>query len=66
LLGDFNGLRVFCNRALRKMLGPKRKEACGVLKKLHNEELGNAYSSPNIIRLINSRRIRRTGKVTGM
>jgi hypothetical protein len=44
-------LRVFENRALRGIFGPKREED-GLWRKLHNDELHNLYSSPNIVRLI--------------
>jgi hypothetical protein len=46
------------NRVLRRMFGPKRDEVTGDRKKLHNEELHNLYFSPNIIRMIKSRRMR--------
>jgi hypothetical protein len=45
-------LRVFMNRVLRRIFGPKRDEVTGDRRKLHNEELHNLYSSPNIIRMI--------------
>jgi hypothetical protein len=48
---------VFENRVLR-IFGPKRDEVTGDWRKLHNEELHNLYSSPNIIRMIKSRRMR--------
>jgi hypothetical protein len=51
-------LRVFKNWALRKIFGPTRDEVTGGLRKLHNKELHNLYSSPNIIRKIESRRMR--------
>jgi hypothetical protein len=51
-------LRVFENRVLRRIFGPKRNEVTGEWKKLHNEELHNLYSSPNTIRQIKSRRMR--------
>jgi hypothetical protein len=56
-------LKVFENRVLRRILGPKRDEVTGGWRKLHNEELHNLYSSPSIIRTIMSRRIRRAGHV---
>jgi hypothetical protein len=49
-------LRVFENRMLRKILRPKRDEVTGECRRLHNEELYALYSSPNIIRVIKSRR----------
>jgi hypothetical protein len=48
---------VFENRVLKRIFGPKRDEAMGNWRKLHNEELHNLYSSPSIIRMIKSRRI---------
>jgi hypothetical protein len=56
-------LRVFENRVLRRIFGPKRDEVIGGWRKLHNEELHNLYSSPNIIRMIKSRRMRWAGHV---
>jgi hypothetical protein len=52
-------LRVFEIRVLR-IFGPKRDEVTGDWRKLHNEELHNLYSSPNIIRMIKSRRLTKT------
>jgi hypothetical protein len=49
---------VFENRVLRRIFGLKRYEVTGDWRKLHNEELHNLYSSPNIIRMIKSRRMR--------
>jgi hypothetical protein len=46
------------NRVLRRIFGPKRDEVTGDWRKLHNEELHNLYPSPNIIRMIKSRRMR--------
>jgi hypothetical protein len=46
------GLRLFENRELRRIFGSKRDEVKGDWRKLHNEELINLYSSPNIIRMI--------------
>jgi hypothetical protein len=57
---------VFENRELRRISGPKRDEVTGGWRKLHNEELHNLYSSPSIIRMMKSRRMRWTGHVTGM
>jgi hypothetical protein len=59
-------LRVFENRVLRRIFGPKRDEVTGGFKKLHNEELHDLYSSPNIVRVIKSRRIRWMGHVARM
>jgi hypothetical protein len=49
---------VFKNRVLRKVFGPKRDEVTGEWRKLHNEELNNLYSLPNIVRVVKSRRMR--------
>jgi hypothetical protein len=46
-------LRVYENRVLRRKIGPKRDEATGEWRRLHNEELNDLYSSPNIIRVSN-------------
>ena len=51
-------LRVFENMVLRRIFGPKREEVTGEWRRLHNEELNDLYSSPNIVRVIKSRRIR--------
>jgi hypothetical protein len=51
-------LKVFDNRVLRRIFGPKRVEVMEGWRKLHNEELHNLYSSPSIIRIIKSRRMR--------
>jgi hypothetical protein len=51
-------LRVFENRVLRRIFGPKRDEVTGEWRKLHNEELHNLYSSSVIIRQVKSRRMR--------
>jgi hypothetical protein len=52
--------------ALRRIFGPKRDEVTGDWRKLHNEELHNLYSSPNIIRITKSRRMRWIGHVARM
>jgi len=57
---------VFENRVLRKIFGPKRDEATGEWRKLHNEDMNNLYSSPNIVRVIKSRRMRWAGHVARM
>jgi hypothetical protein len=58
ILMEEHGRRVFDNRALREIFGPKRDEVTGEWRKLHNEGLYDLYFSPNIIRVIKSRRIR--------
>jgi hypothetical protein len=57
---------VFENRVLRRIFGPKRDEVTGEWRKLHNWELHNLYSSPDIIRQIISRRMRWMGHVACM
>jgi hypothetical protein len=57
---------VFENRVLRRIFGPKRDEVTGGWRTLHNEELHNLYSSPSIIRIIKSRRMRWAGHVARM
>jgi hypothetical protein len=57
---------VFENRMLRKIFGPKGDEVTGERKKLHNEELRDLYSSPGIIGIIKSRRMRWAGHVARM
>jgi hypothetical protein len=56
-LGKEHRRRVYENRVLRKIFGPKCEED-GSWKKLHNDELRELYSSPNIVRVIKSRRMR--------
>jgi hypothetical protein len=62
-LSEEHRLRVFENRVLRRIFGPKRDEATVGWRKLHNEEIYNLYSSPSIIRMIKSRRMRWAGYV---
>ena len=59
-------LRVFENRVLRKIFGPRRDEVTGEWRRLYNEELNDFYPSPNIVRVINSRRMRWAGHVARM
>ena len=59
-------LRVFENRVLRRVFGPKRDEVTGEWRKLQNEELRDTYSEPNIVRVVKSRRMRWAGHVAGM
>jgi hypothetical protein len=59
-------LRVFENRVLRRIYRQKRDEIRGAWRKLHNEVLRNLYTSPNIIRMIKSRRMRWAGNVASM
>jgi hypothetical protein len=54
------------NRVLRRIFGPKRDEVTGEWRKLHNEELHNLYTSPDIIRQVKSRRMRWAGHVARM
>jgi hypothetical protein len=64
-LGKEHRLRVFENRVLRKIFEPKREED-GSWRKLHNDELHSLYSSPNIVRVIKSRRMKWAGHVARM
>jgi hypothetical protein len=59
-------LRVFENGVLRRIFGPKTDELTGEGRKLHNERLNVLYTSPNIVRLIKSRRMRWVGHVARM
>jgi hypothetical protein len=62
-LREEHRLRVFENRVLRRMFGPKRDKVTGEWRKLQNGELHNLYSSPDIIRQIKSRRMQWAGHV---
>jgi len=59
-------MRVFENMVLRRIFGPRRDEVTGEWRRLHNKELSNLYSSPNIVRVIKSRRMRWAGHVARM
>jgi hypothetical protein len=59
-------LRAFENCVPRRIFGPKRDEVTGEWRKLHNEELNDLYFSPNIVRIIKSRRMRLVGHVACM
>ena len=59
-------LRVFENMVLRRIFGPRRDEVTGEWRRLHNEELSDLYSAPNIVRVIKSRRMRWAGHVARM
>jgi len=59
-------LRVYENRVLRRLFGAKREEVTGEWRKIHNEELIDLYSSPNIVGVIKSKRMRWAGHVAHM
>ena len=65
-LREVRKLRVFENMVLRRIFGPRRDEVTGEWRGLHNEELNDLYSSPNIVRVIKWRRMRRAGHVARM
>jgi hypothetical protein len=65
-LREEHRLRVFENRVLRGIFGPKRDEVAGEWRRLHNGELHNLYLSPDIIRQIKSRGMMRAGHVAHM
>ena len=57
---------MFENKVLRKIFGPRRDEVTGEWRRLHNKELNDLYSSPNIVRVIKPRRMRWAGHVARM
>jgi len=59
-------LRVFENMVLRRIFAPRRDEVTGEWRRLHNEELNDLYSSPNIVRVMKLRRMRWAGHVARM
>ena len=66
MLREEHTMRVFQNRVLRRIFGPRRDEVTGEWRTLHKEELNDLYSSPNIVRGIKSRRMRWAGHVARM
>jgi hypothetical protein len=66
ILREEHRLRVFENKVLRRIFGPKRDEMTVEWKEMHNEELRELYSSPSIIRIIKLRRMRWAGHVARM
>jgi len=66
ILREERKLRVFENTVLRRIFVPRRDEVTGEWRRLHNEELNDLYSSPNIMRVIKSRRMRWAGHVARM
>jgi len=65
-LREERNLRVFENIVLRRIFGSRRDEVTGEWRRLHNEELNDLHSSPNNVRVINSRRVRWAGQVVRM
>jgi hypothetical protein len=65
-LRDEHRLRVFENRVLRRLFGPKRDEVTGEWRKLHNEQFDNLCPKPSIIRMIKSRTMKWAGHLTHM
>ena len=59
-------MRMFENMVLRRIFGPRRDEVTGEWRRVHNEELNDLYCSPNIVRVIKSRRMRWAGHVARM
>ena len=66
ILREQRKLRVFENMVLRRIFGPRRDEVTGEWRRLHNKELNDLYTSPNIVRVIKSRRMRWAGHVACM
>jgi hypothetical protein len=66
ILREESRLRVFENRVLRRVFGPKRDEVTGEWRKLYNVVLSDLYSLPNIVRVVKSRRMRWAGHVARM
>jgi len=66
ILREEGKLRVLGTMVLRTIFGPRRDEISGEWRRLHNEELNDLYSSPNIVRVIKSRRMRWAGHVARM
>jgi len=65
-LWDERKLRAFENVVLRRIFGPRQDKVMGEWRRLHNEELYDLYSSPNIVRVMKSRRMRQAGHVARM
>ena len=65
-LREESKLKVFEKMVLRRIFGPRRDEVTGECRRLHNEELNDLYSSPNIVLVIKSRRMRWAGHVARM
>jgi len=65
-LWEESKLRLFENMVLRRIFGPRREEVTGEWRRLHNEELNDMYSSPNIVWVIKLRRMRWAGHVARM
>ena len=57
---------MFENKVLRRIFGPRREEVTGDWRRFHNEEINVLYSSPNIVRVLKSRRMRWAGHVARM
>ena len=66
ILREERKLWVFVNMVLRRIFGPRRDEVTGDRRRLHNEELNDLHSSPDIVRVIKSRRMRWAGHVARM